>query len=98
MTVSGKTNLLADLLIYHYKAFYTENNPKRDYELTSLYVCTLTLSPSSEVSQAISASLSRYKPSLVEAIAYTEGVYSTVQAAVLESLVQARLRCVFYLP
>ena len=97
VTVSGKTDLLADLLNFQYKAFYTENNPEHDYEFTSLYVCTLTLSPSSEVSQAISASLSRYKPSLVEAIVYTEGVYSTVQAvqaAVFESLVQTRLRCV----
>ena len=90
MTVSGKTDL-ADLLIFHYKAFCTENNPERDYEFTSL-------SPSSGVSQAISASLSRYKPSLVEAIVYTEDVYSAIQAvmaAVLESLVQKRLRCVF---
>ena len=54
MTVSGKTDLLADLLIFHYKAFYTENNPEHDYEFTSLYVCTLTLSPSSGVSQAVS--------------------------------------------
>ena len=36
VTVSGKTDLLADLLIFHYKAFCTENNPERDYEFTSL--------------------------------------------------------------
>ena len=58
---------------FHYKAFYTENCPKCDFEFISLYVSIYSYLVTG-VSQAISASLSRYKPSLVEVSAYMEGV------------------------
>ena len=35
-SLSGKTYILTDLLTFHYKAFYTENNPERVYEFTSI--------------------------------------------------------------